>query len=172
MDKLGEISKIIFDQLLNEQNNIWTKEDSIYKDIRNLQIDKRGSFGERLILRSLIEKYNRRIEYKDGDQGNYDIKIDKKCYEIKTSSLDVNSKFQNENIKKDANYYGIIFVCVAPKQLYIKCVKKENIPFESLHNRLANKTGAGYKWDFKISEVIPVNTTNDIINEFEKIFMN
>ena len=47
---------------------------------------------------------------------------------------------------------------------YIKLTKKEDIPFDKLHDRrrgTANNikqkvTGAGYKWDFKINEVLAV----------------
>ena len=44
-----------------------------------------------------------------------------------------------------------------------------------LHNRGkdgTNKraTGAGYKCDFKLKEMIKIKTLNDIKNEFEKVF--
>jgi len=66
-------------------------------------------------------------------------------FEIKTSSIDVNQKFQNEGIKKNGDYDGILFLGVTPNDLYIKFIKKEDIPFDTLHNREERKTGRGYK---------------------------
>ena len=103
MDTETELDKIalsILKDLLKEQNQQWIEE-SKYRKVRNLQIDKRGSFGERFFARILLTLFPRRIQYKDGDQGDWDIIINKKKLEIKTSTLDVNGKFQNESIKKE-----------------------------------------------------------------------
>lgn len=66
---------------------------------RMIQIDKRGSVGERFFAEVLMSLYPRRIEYNDGDQGDWDLKINKIKFEIKTASLDKNNKFQNEGLK-------------------------------------------------------------------------
>lgn len=153
---------------------------------RMIQIDKRGSVGERFFAEILLRLYPRRIEYKDGDQGDWDLKINKVKFEIKTSSLDKSNKFQNEGLKIDGDYDGILFLGIAPNDLYIKIVKKKDIDFKKqeltsdtgitkLHNRgkynMENKaTGAGYKCDFKIFEMKKVSTIQDVKEEFEKHF--
>ena len=154
----------LLQEISREANGKWTG--SKFELIRQIQIDKRGSFGERFFHRILFHIYNRRIivEYKDGDPGDWDLSVNGIRFEIKTSSLDINNKFQNENIKDHGMYDGILFLCIAPNQLYIKFTKKEDIPFDKLHDRrrgTANNikqkvTGAGYKWDFKINEVLAV----------------
>ncbi len=154
-----------------ETNKIWNN--SKYEAFRYLQIDKRGSVGERFLFSILADsKYVRRMEYNDGDQGDWDIKIGGAKFEIKTSSLDVNSKFQNEGIKNTDSYDGIIFLGVSPEALFIKMVNVKDIPFDKLHNRKKAGTGAGYKWDFKIPEMSVIETKNDIISLFEQTFDN
>ena len=115
------------------------------------------------------------------------IKINKIKFEIKTSSLDKYDKFQNEGLKKDGDYDGVLFLGIAPNDLYIKFVKKSDIDFDNLrlhsdtgetHLHCRGKdgtnkraTGAGYKCDFKLAEMIKITTLDDIKNEFEKVFM-
>ncbi len=153
---------------------------------RMIQIDKRGSVGERFFAETLLRLYPRRIEYKDGDQGDWDLKIGKMKFEIKTSSLDKNNKFQNEGLKRNGDYDGILFLGIAPNNLYIKFVRKTDINFDTqilvsdmgvvhLHNRgkdnlNKNATGAGYKCDFKITDMKEITKIDDIKNEFERVF--
>ena len=86
---------------------------------RMIQIDKRGSVGERFFAETLLRLYPRRIQYNDGDQGDWDLMINNIKFEIKTSSLDKNDKFQNEGLKKDGDYDGVLFLGIAPNDLYI-----------------------------------------------------
>lgn len=88
----------------------------------------------------------------------------------KTSSLDVNKKFQNEGLHSDADYYGVLFLCVIPNQLYFKFIKKEDIPFASLHDRRSAGTGSGYKWDHKLTDVYPIDTIDEFREKFESTF--
>ncbi len=171
-NEIDDIAVEILKEVLKEAQDKWLEPDSKYKEYRRLQIDKRGSFGERFFSQVLSKIYFRRlsIEYKDGDQGDWDLKFNGMKFEIKTSSIDVNNKFQNEGIKKDGDYDGILFLGVTPNSLYIKFTLKSNIPFDILHNRGDRKTGRGYKWDFKVKEMIKVKTLSDIQVEFEKHF--
>lgn len=170
--ELDNIAIPLLNEILLEAQDKWQNPNSKYKLYRSLQIDKRGSFGERFFAQSLSKIYKRRlkIEYNDGDQGDWDLKFNGLKFEIKTSSLDVNNKFQNERIKKGGDYDGILFLGVAPDELYIKFVKQCDINFDNLHNREKAKTGAGYKWDFKLHEMLQVKTLDDIKTEFEKQF--
>ena len=114
MRELENIAKNLLNQLLKENKSIWKNTDSKYKDYKILEIDKRGSFGERFFTQVLTQIYHRRlkIEYNDGDQGDWDLKFNGVKFEIKTYSLYVNKKFQNEGLKKDGDYDGIMFLCV------------------------------------------------------------
>lgn len=160
--------------------------DAKFLQQRQIQIDKRGSVGERFYMLTLSRLYPRRIEYKDGDQGDWDLKIGKMKFEIKTSSLDKNGKFQNEGLKKNGDYNGVLFLGVAPNDIYMYCIKVENIDFENkkidhngvnvnLHNRgkdgtIDNATGAGYKCDLKPDQMKKISNLSDLKEEFEKEF--
>lgn len=173
-NQVDQIAIPILKEILTEAQDQWRDINSKYREYRNLQIDKRGSFGERFFSKALIEIYFRRlnIEYKDGDQGDWDLKFNGFKFEIKTASIDVNEKFQNEGVNIDGDYYGILFLGVTPNQLYIKFVLKSDIPFNQLHNRGDRGTGRGYKWDFKVGDMILVSDLQEIKNEFEKHFLS
>jgi len=171
-NEIDNIAINILKQVLKEAQNQWLDPDSKYKEYRNLQIDKRGSFGERFFAQTLHQIYFRRlkIEYQDGDQGDWDLKFNGLKFEVKTSSIDVNKKFQNEGIKENADYDAIMFLGVKSNQLFIKFILKSQIPFDKLHNRKARGTGSGFKWDFRESDMIEIKTLDDIKREFDRNF--
>ena len=170
MIELDNLAMDALDELLREARGIWNNPNAKYAKYRQIEIDKRGSFGERLFKDAFGRIYHRRsdITYQDGDQGDWDIKLNGWKFEVKTSSLDVNKKFQNEGLKQVGDYDGVMFLGVAPEQLFVKFVKKDDIPFDELHNREQAKTGRGWKWDFKLGEMTPVDSLEDIQKEFEK----
>lgn len=175
MIKNNEIDNIalpILKQVLKEAQSEWLDLDSKYREYRNLQIDKRWSFWERFFSQTLSQIYFRRlkIEYNDWDQWDWDLKFNNVKFEIKTSSIDVNKKFQNEWLKKDGDYDWVLFLWITPNELYIKFIKKDEINFEKLHNRWERWTWRWYKWDLKKDEMIKVSKLEDIKNEFEKSF--
>lgn len=165
-----DIAKSIFDEIEAEVNEItqW-KSNSKYIKIRHLQIDKRGSFGERLLRDIFSKERNISLAYQDGDQGEWDIKINDVRVEVKTSSLDVNNKFQNENIKNTTECDYICFIGLAPDKIFMRLEKISDIDFTKLHNRLANKTGAGYKWDFRQEQMTEINTREEVVKLFYTI---
>lgn len=173
-NEIDEIAIPLLKRILTEAQSEWLDPKSKYKEYRSLQIDKRGSFGERFFSETLHKIFLRRIkfEYQDGDQGDWDLKINDVKFEIKTSSIDVNKKFQNEGIKQDGDYEGIMFLGVTPNNLYIKFVKKSEIDFSKLHNRGERGTGTGHKWNFKTSDMVKIESLNDIKEEFKRVFGN
>lgn len=148
-----EIALRVFDEIESEVKHTskWS-ENSKYVRIRKLQIDKRGSFGERLLRDIFSKERNISLEYRDGDQGAWDIKI-----------LDVNNKFQNERIAKNADCDYIVFIGIAPDDVYLRVEKLSQIDFSKLHNREERKTGAGYKWDFKPDEMEKIQTSDEVV---------
>lgn len=172
LTEIDNIAVPAMKQVAGEANGVWTNPEDLYYQYRHIQIDKRGSFGERFFTQTILAAFPRRItiEYKDGDQGEWDLKINGFKFEIKTSSLDINNKFQNEGLHADTDYYGVLFLCVSPNQLYFKFVKKECIPFQKLHDRRKAGTGSGYKWDHKLSEVDIIDTIDQFKYKFETAF--
>jgi len=186
-DNLDNFLLPILEKIVEEdQPQIW--QNAKYLQQRMIQIDKRGSVGERFFAEVLLRLYPRRIEYNDGDQGDWDLKINKIRFEIKTSTLGKDGKkFQNEGIKKDGDYDGILFLGIAPNSLHVRFIKKTDIDFVNeflsidnlkikLHHRAKDDTdkkatGAGYKLDFKLKDMIEVKSLNDIQVEFEKSFV-
>lgn len=164
-----DMAKAVFDEIEAEVNETtkW-KSDSKYIRIRHLQIDKRGSFGERLLRDIFSKERNIKMAYQDGDQGDWDIKINEIKIEVKTSSLDVNDKFQNENIKNTANCDYICFIGIAPNNIYLRLEKMSEIDFSKLHNRGGRGTGAGFKWDFKLEEMQEIKTREEAVSLFYK----
>lgn len=172
MNELDRIAVPLMQQVSTEARGAWGDPNALYYPYRSIQIDKRGSFGERVFEHLLLMAFPRRIqiEYKDGDQGEWDLKVNGYKFEIKTSSLDVNGKFQNEGLQINGDFYGTLFLCVTPNKLYFKFVKKENIPWNTLHDRKGAGTGSGYKWDHKVSTVTEINTIEEFKTEFDNKF--
>ena len=173
-NEIDNIAIMVLQEVLREAQDQWLEPDSKYKEYRNLQIDKRWSFWERFFSQALTRIYVRRlkIEYRDWDQWDWDLKFNDIKFEVKTSSIDVNGKFQNEWLKKDWDYFWILFIGVTPNQLYIKFIKKTDIDFSKLHDRGTRQTGRGFKWDLKYSDMISINNLEDIKKEFEKHFLS
>ena len=164
---IAAMANAIFDELEAEVDSTtqW-KSNSQFIRIRHLQIDKRGSFGERLLRDIFARERDITLAYRDGDQGDWDIQINGLKIEVKTSSLDVNGKFQNEHIKNTPNCDFICFIGVAPDAIFMRLEKISEIDFGSLHNRGIRGTGAGYKWDFKPESMIEVRTREEAVALF------
>jgi hypothetical protein len=62
MSDVDNIAMMILKQVLQEAQDEWIDPDSKYKEYRNLQIDKRGSFGERFFAQTLSQIYVRRLK--------------------------------------------------------------------------------------------------------------
>ncbi len=168
-ENLKDILLNILYMLKKESNNEW--DNAILSGYKYLEIDKRGSFGER-VIKDVMTRKVRRLEYKDGDQGDWDIKINNKKFEVKTSSRDKSGKFQNEGLKENGDYDGVIFVGVEPDVINIKCVNKKDIPFDKLHSRGKRGTGVGYKWDFKKADMTEIQQADDIFHVINNTFFD
>lgn len=133
-------------------------------------------------------------KYINNSHGDWDIEAFWLKIEIKTATLDVNNKFQHEGIKSNKEWDVIAFLDIAPNEFYVTFIHKDDFIFDidkldnknkqikygtvKLHNKIKNihyrgkdsteqrATGAGYKVDFKLSEVKLVKTIKDIENIF------
>lgn len=157
-------SGLIFESIISSKNDIISSINTIWKpDVPNkfvteLPIDARGKYGE-YIVKNILNRYKNKtdnIEYYEGIQGDWDVKFNNTRIEVKTSTLDNQGKFQNENIKKfklhtdELNPYDIlVLIGISPYNYHYKIVRYEDIDFSILHNRGSAGTGAAYKWDFQ-----------------------
>ena len=143
--------------IINSVNTIW-KPEVPNKFVTELPIDVRGRYGE-YIVKNILNNYKTAtdvIEYYEGIQGDWDVKFNNIRIEVKTSTLDNQGKFQNENIKKfklhteELNPYDIlVLIGISPYNYHYKIVRYDEIDFSLLHNRGTAGTGAAYKWDFQ-----------------------
>ena len=106
----------------------------------------------------------------------------------RTSSHEVKhySGQTTSSVKKDGDYNGVLFLGIAPNDIYMYCIKIENIDFDNqkidyngvhvnLHNRgrdglEGRATGAGYKCDLKPEQMRKISSLSDLKDEFEKEF--
>ena len=160
---IDEIAQDVFDEI--EASSTKWRSSSKYVRIKGLEIDKRGSFGERLI-KHIFEKEGVSVVYQGGNPGDWDIVVNNVRIEVKTASMDVNGKFQNENIKDTEDCDCICFIGVAPDSIFMKLEKICEIDFSKLHNRASKGTGAGYKWDLKPDDMTEIKTSEEVVKMF------
>lgn len=188
-----DLHRIIVNTIEAElETTLWQETDLFYK-IKYRSIDQRGRIGEHLFNMFFKE---REIEYVDNSHGDWDIVIDGLKIEIKTATLDVNQKFQHEGIKENKLWDVVAFLDIAPNNIYITFIHKDDFTFAltritnskqvqygtvSLGNKILNihcrgkdntlerATGAGYKVDFKLHDLNEVSSIEEIILVFEEM---
>ncbi len=145
-------------------------EKDIYYKLKLLSIDARGSFGQRFLVNAF--KQNGFKSYNDKDQNkDWDIKLKNYRIELKTATLDVNNKFQHEGIHKTDNYDLLVFLDIAPNQIFLKGMLYNEIDFEKLHLRGGGRktaTGTGYKYDYNLKEHLKEKNEIVILEDFRR----
>ena len=190
------ISKSLYDcllDLINEEleKNLWSSNDK-FSDIKKLSIDQRGRVGEHF-FELVFRELNILNKYVNNAHGDWDIEADGLKIEIKTATLDINRKFQHEGIKENKTWDVVAFLDIAPNEIYVSFIhknnftfglnnfknnesikhgevwiygKKQNIHFRGKDNTNRRATGAGYKVDFYQKDLKKVETIKDIENLF------
>jgi len=138
-----------------------------------VEIDNRGDIGERIVVK-MLRALGRDVSYQPGatseDKG-WDLICDDFSFEIKTATLGKDGvTFQHENIYKTRTYDGLIFVDIAPNDIYVSCFDKRAIDWRAIHRR---KDSAFYKWDthLKATRKFPVLQNRiDSLADFQRIF--
>ena len=138
-----------------------------------VEIDNRGDIGERIVVK-MLRALGRKVSYHPGatseDKG-WDLICDDFSYEIKTATLGKDKiTFQHENIYKTRLYDGLIFVDIAPSDIYVSCHDKRKIDWRAIHRR---KDSAFYKWDTHLRETrkFPVLQNRiETLSDFQRIF--
>ena len=150
-------------------NSPW--ENAKFKDIYYMTNDARGQFGEKLIseifhaLRYAIDKDVSNVNIHP--DGHYDIKVNGKRLEVKTSCLSSSLMWQHEPLYKENVCDGVIFIDFDCNVFYITIVKNDELPlgksveklFGRKHGTLRKNKDDGYKLDFSRT------TINNLIKE-------
>ena len=128
-------------------------DDTPLADFGRVEIDTRGSVGELLVVK-LLEAGGRAPVYNQDAtdaEKHWDFMCDGLSYEVKTASLGKAGRtFQHENIYKGRKYDGLIFVDIAPEDIYISMWAKSEIKWKELHFR---HHGGFYKWDTSLTSL-------------------
>lgn len=150
-------------------DNPW--ENAKFKDIYYMTNDGRGEFGEKLIS-EIFHECGYTIDEDVSNvnihpDGHYDIKVNGKRIEVKTSCLSSSLMWQHEPLYKKNVCDGVIFIDFAYDVFYITMVKNDELPldksveklFGRKHGTLRKNKDDGYKLDFSYT------TINTLIKE-------
>ena len=173
-------------------------EGSTYEDVRYLPIDSRGELGERIVA-SILRGSGYEVEGDDGKtdaERGYDLIANGVKLEIKFATITIGSGgFQHEALQSQRSYDAVLFVDIAPNQVFLTAVKRKDIiwrlkapdkkpdpgkkPKVALHKR---KDSVHYKCDFTIKHIqandIPhfrdfktgeIKTTEDFLNIYKHV---
>lgn len=150
MREIKEIVTNVIAEVTKANPSSWAGSD--FAGVKLVEIDNRGDIGE-LIVVKMLRALGRDVSYNPGatsEDKNWDLICDDFFYEVKTATLGKDEiTFQHENIYKTRQYDGLIFVDIAPNDLYVSCFDKRSIDWRSLHHR---KDSVFYKWDTHLKE--------------------
>ena len=136
--------------------------DSLYEDIQFLSIDERGQLGEEITV-DILRNFKCKVDYdksvtgavKGWDFISNDLKI-----EVKLATITIGTgQFQHENLHSQRDFDGILFIDVAPNEIYLTAVCKKDIIWKNLHRR----PNGDYKCDFTVKQI-----QNNSITKFSK----
>lgn len=147
MNKVARIvTGVIQEAADNARKEASPWDNALYGGIKELEIDARGRIGERIVV-ALLTAAGRAVSHSDAtsEDKHWDLMCDGLTYEVKGATLGKNGvTFQHENIYKTRLYDGLIFVDIAPNDIYITGHAKKSIVWGDLHHR---KDSSFYKWD-------------------------
>lgn len=136
--------------------------DSLYEDIQFLTIDERGQLGEEITV-EILKKFKCKIKYDASVTGavkGWDFISNGFKIETKLATITIGSGlFQHENLHPQRDFDGILFIDVAPNEIYLTAVCKKDIIWKKIHRR---ESGI-YKCDFPIKHI-----KNDKISKFAR----
>ena len=152
MNEIQQIARSAIAEVIARQRPAKTVWDGTpLADFARVEIDTRGSVGELLAVK-LLEAGGRAPVYNrdaTDTEKHWDFMCDELAYEVKTATLGKGGRtFQHENIYKGRQYDGLIFVDIAPEDIYISMRAKGEIQWKELHFR---QHGGFYKWDTSLT---------------------
>lgn len=125
---------------------------SLYEKIQFISLDDKGDVGEEITYDILKEK-GCKVKYEKGVTGEtkgWDIESNGIKIEVKLATITVGSGgFQHENLEAQRDFDAILFIDVAPNEIFLTAVKKKDIIWRKLHRRI----NGVYKCDFTIEHI-------------------
>ena len=172
MSEVEGIVRKCIDELADNAPAQW--EGHLYGGVKLIEIDNRGDVGELIVVNMLKALGREDVSYSKGtthEEKDWDFMCGEYSYEVKTATLGKDGiTFQHEGIEKTRQYDGLIFVDIAPDEIFISGYCKKDIPWYELHRR-ANSTA--YKWNTNIKETrkhcVKQNKVVELL-DFAKIF--
>lgn len=126
--------------------------DSLYEDIQFLTIDERGQLGEEIAI-EILKNFKCKIRYDasiTGAEKGWDFISNGLKIETKLATITIGTGlFQHENLHPQRDFDGILFIDVAPNEVYLTVVCKKDIIWKKIHRR---ESGI-YKCDFSIKHI-------------------
>lgn len=162
----------MIDKAIAERKDKHGWDGGLFSRIIALQADQRGELGEKFLehfLKKAGVKGVTRAGKIDRTNKHWDIRTEDMDIEVKTATLGRNvNTFQHENIEKDRQYDAIVFIDVAPNDVYITWTAKHKVNWKALHRR-ANSNA--YKWDTRLSDVSgnKVTTVDDVKRGYDRL---
>ncbi|TSC94958.1 MAG: hypothetical protein Athens101428_83 [Candidatus Berkelbacteria bacterium Athens1014_28] len=125
---------------------------SLYEDTQFLTIDERGQLGEEIAV-DILKSFKSKVHYDSSiteETKGWDFVADGLKIETKLATITIGSGlFQHENIHPQRDFDGILFIDLAPNEIYLTAVCKKDINWKELHRR---ENGV-YKCDFSIDHI-------------------
>ncbi|MEK9170018.1 MAG: hypothetical protein AAB674_00010 [Patescibacteria group bacterium] len=126
--------------------------DSLYEDMQYLTIDERGQLGEEITV-DILKNFKCKVKYDSSvtsEVKGWDFKSNGKKIETKLATITIGTgQFQHENLYPQRDFDAILFIDIAPNEVYLTAVRKEDILWKKLHRR---ENGV-YKCDFTIKHI-------------------
>jgi len=133
----------IHDILLNKIREIIARKpktkfqwfNSLYEKIQFVSLDDKGDIGEEITY-DILKSKGCEVEYSKGVTGatkGWDVKSNGIKIEVKLATITVGSGgFQHENLEAQRDYDAILFIDVAPNEVFFNCCFQERYNLEKL----------------------------------------
>ena len=155
---LGKIKEI----QIRKPKQMFDWNDSLYEDIQYLTIDERGQLGEEMTV-DILKSFKCKIDYDSSvtdEVKGWDFISNGLKIEIKLATITIGTGlFQHENLHSQRDFNAILFIDVAPNEIYLTAVSKKGILWKKLHRR----PNGDYKCDFSVKHI-----KDNSIPKFEK----
>jgi hypothetical protein len=131
---------------------------SLYEKIQFISLDDKGDVGEE-ITRDILTHFGCKVEFAKGvteETKGWDVKSNGIKIEVKLATITIGSGgFQHENLEAQRDFDAILFIDVAPNEIFLTAVRKKDILWRKLYRRI----NGVYKCDFTINNIRDNNIT-------------
>lgn len=130
---------------------------------KNLPNTNKGDVGEEFVKQYVESFGDFNVEKNKVRTGEWDLKINDKKFEIKTSSEDVSGSCQFDHIRLDAKYDFLLCIGVTPGDLFYDIWSKGEVATEKAGTlvSMASKGNSTFKLTKKIASLHKITELND-----------